>query len=265
MDFKIATWNVNGLRAVLKKNGLEWSSEQKPDVLCLQEIKTRPDQLSEDQMAVFSDLRACWNPAERPGYSGVATFSKSQPLQELLGIGAPEFDNEGRVIQTIFPGFRLFNIYFPNGQRDSGRLTYKLDFYARLLEFCDDLHRQGEKIILGGDFNTSHREIDLRNPKQNETNSGFMPEERAWIDTYLEHGFRDAYRELYPDRVQYTWWTYRMKARDRNVGWRLDYYLVSESLLPAVRDVIIHEDIFGSDHCPVSLILNTDTVSPQSF
>jgi exodeoxyribonuclease-3 len=260
MDFKMITWNVNGLRAVLNRDGLGWLADHRPDVLCLQEIKTRPDQLSDEQRAVFDPFWSCWNPAERAGYSGVVTLSGVQPLKAELGMGAPEFDNEGRVIQTRYPGFRLFNIYFPNGQRDLGRLTYKLDFYAELLKLCDQLHHQGEKLILCGDFNTSHREIDLRNPKQNENNSGFLPEERAWIDTYLAHGFRDAYRELYPERIQYTWWTYRMNARKKNVGWRLDYYLVSESLMPAVKDVIIHEDIPGSDHCPVSLILDMDLI-----
>lgn len=261
MDFKIVTWNVNGLRAVLNRNGLDWHKEHRPEVLCLQEIKTRPEQLTEEQRQVFADYWECWNPADRAGYSGVATFSAVQPFEARLGMNAPGFEGEGRIIQTLHPGFRLFNIYFPNGQRDLGRLTYKLDFYAELLSYCDQLQRQGEKIVLCGDFNTSHREIDLRNPKQNEKNSGFMPEERAWIDTYLEHGFRDAYRELYPDRVQYTWWTYRMNARQRNVGWRLDYYLVSEGLMPAVKDVIIHEDIPGSDHCPVTLILDGDRLA----
>ncbi len=258
MKFNITTWNVNGLRAVLNRNDLDWLSDHNPDVLCLQEIKTRPDQLTEEQRGVFEGSRACWNPAERAGYSGVATFCRIEPQETVLGMGSTEFFGEGRVIQTRFPGFRLFNIYFPNGQRDLGRLTYKLDFYAQLLDLCDEYHQKGEKVILCGDFNTAHREIDLRNPKQNEKNSGFLPEERAWIDTYLAHGFRDAYRELYPERIQYTWWTYRMKARERNVGWRLDYYLVSDSLMPAVKDVVIHEEIFGSDHCPVSIHLEVD-------
>lgn len=253
---KIFSWNVNGLRAALNRNGMDWQTEHLPEVLCLQEIKTRPDQLSESQHSVFDDHWACWNPAERAGYSGVATFSRIQPIETSLGMGVAEFDTEGRIIQTRFPGFRLFNIYFPNGQRDQGRLTYKLDFYAELLNYCDKLHQRGEKIILCGDFNTSHREIDLRNPKQNENNSGFMPIERAWIDAYLAHGFRDAYRELYPDRVQYTWWTYRMRARERNIGWRLDFFLVSDELMPSVQDVVIHAEIAGSDHCPVALHLD---------
>jgi exodeoxyribonuclease III len=262
MTLKIYSWNVNGLRAVLNRNGMDWQAEHCPDVLCLQEIKTRPEQLTGPQLRIFDGQWACWNPAERAGYSGVATFSRVHPSEASLGMGLPDFDSEGRVIQTQFPGFLLFNIYFPNGQRDLGRLAYKLDFYAELLEICDKLHQRGEKIILCGDFNTSHREIDLRNPKQNVNTSGFMPVERAWIDKYLTHGFRDAYRELYPERVQYTWWTYRMKARERNIGWRLDYFLVSDDLMPAVKDVVIHEEIGGSDHCPVALHLED---SPKRF
>jgi exodeoxyribonuclease-3 len=186
----------------------------------------------------------------------VVTFTR-QPSQETwLGLGVGEFDTEGRLIANRFDGFWLFNIYFPNGQRDAGRLDFKLRFYAALLDLCDRMHASGERIILTGDFNTAHREIDLRNPKQNVNNSGFMPIEREWIDLYLAHGFVDAFRHLYPDRIQYTWWTYISSARQRNVGWRLDYYLVSTALMPSVRDVIIHDDILGSDHCPVSLLID---------
>jgi exodeoxyribonuclease III len=222
----------------------------------LQEIKSRPEQLSPEQHQILSSYPSViWNPAERPGYSGVATFSKEQPLEVVLGMQSPEFDNEGRIIQTRFPDFRLFNIYFPNGGEENARVPYKLDFYARLLELCDSLHAASEKIIITGDFNTAHQEIDLKNPKANEKSTGFLPEERVWVTNYLEHGFVDAYRHLYPERVQYTWWTYRFNARAKNVGWRLDYFLISESLIPQVEDVIIHDEIMGSDHCPVTLIL----------
>ena len=155
----------------------------------------------------------------------------------------------------LHPGFRLFNVYFPSGQRGQDRVAYKLDFYAHLLALCDALHARGEKIVITGDFNTAHTEIDLRHPKENANTSGFLPEERIWIDRYLAHGFVDAYRQLYPERVQYTWWTYRVNARARGVGWRLDYFLVSESLMPRVEDVVIHEEVMGSDHCPVTLVL----------
>jgi exodeoxyribonuclease III len=222
----------------------------------LQEIKSRPEQLTPEQHQILGSYPSIiWNPAERPGYSGVATFLKEQPLEVVLGMQSPEFDNEGRIIQTRFPDFRLFNIYFPNGGEENARVPFKLDFYARLLELCDSLHAAGEKIIITGDFNTAHQEIDLKNPKANEKSTGFLPEERVWVTRYLEHGFIDAYRHLYPERVQYTWWTYRFNARAKNVGWRLDYFLVSESLMPQVEDVIVHDEVMGSDHCPVTLVL----------
>ena len=249
---KIITWNVNGIRAALGKGALDWAFARQPDVLCLQEIKARPDQLSGEQQT-RPGYEAIWNPAERPGYSGVATFSAASPLNVELGLSSPRFDVEGRVVRTRHPGFLLYNIYFPNGQRGKERVDYKLEFYARLLELCDELHRSDERIIITGDFNTAHRPIDLKNPRENETTSGFLPEEREWIQKFLDHGFVDVYRQLYPDRVQYTWWTYRVNARARGIGWRLDYFLISESLLPRIKDVIIHENVTGSDHCPVEI------------
>ena len=253
---KITTWNVNGLRAVLGRNGLEPVLRLAPDVLCLQEIKARSEQVSNSAGEVFRDFHVYWHPAEKPGYSGVASLMRRQPELIQYGLGRPDFDREGRVICTRQDGFLLYNIYFPNGQRDYGRLSYKLDFYGHLLDLCDRLHAEGEQIVLCGDFNTAHQEIDLKNPRQNMTTSGFLPEERAWIDRYLEHGFVDAYRALYPTRIEYTWWTYIGKARERNTGWRLDYFLVSKSLIPQVQDVVIHTEIPGSDHCPVTLILD---------
>lgn len=251
---KIITWNVNGLRAALAKDSLKWAWQQQPDVLCLQEIKVRPDQLKDGQRD-FAGYEVIWNPAEKPGYSGVATFLRGPCLEHRIGLSVPLFDVEGRLIATLHPGFRLFNVYFPSGQRGRERVEYKLDFYAHLLAICDELHARGESLMVTGDFNTAHMPIDLKNPRQNQRTSGFLPEERAWVQKFLDHGFVDAYRHLYPERVQYTWWTYRATARERRVGWRLDYFLVSQALLPRIRDVIIHEDVFGSDHCPVELVL----------
>jgi exodeoxyribonuclease-3 len=253
--FTITTWNVNGLRAALKKGADTWWEKHDPDLLCLQEIRANPDQLSTAQREALESRHAVWNPAQRAGYSGVATFSKHPPLDTELGLDIPKFDQEGRVIQTLLEEYRVFNIYFPNGGRDLSRVAFKLEFYQELLEICDALHDQGEKIIITGDFNTSHRPIDLRNSKANEGNTGFLPEEREWIDIYLEHNFVDIFRELYPDKEQYTWWTYIGNARERNVGWRLDYFLISEELVDQVEDVIIHDEVMGSDHCPVSLLL----------
>lgn len=258
---KIITWNINGLRAWLNKGsagaytGWPWVAEQAPDVLCLQEIKARPDQLTAEQMAQFAGYEPIWNPAERPGYSGTVTFVRAPAKAMALGLDDARFDDEGRVVQTVHDGFRLFNIYFPNGGRGNDRVQYKLDFYARLLEICDALHAKGEQIIITGDFNTSHQEIDLANPKANQKNTGFMLEEREWVTRFLEHGFVDIFRARYPDRVQYTWWAAWGGARGRNVGWRLDYYLISPGLVDHVKDVVIHDDVMGSDHCPVTLEL----------
>ncbi len=251
---KITTWNVNGIRAAIAKGLFDWMRSNQPDVLCLQEIKARPEQLAEDARNP-ADYQAIWNPAIRPGYSGVATFSRNPFSSYELGMGAPAFDDEGRLIRSRHADFWLYNVYFPNGQRGLARLDYKLAFYERLLAEIDQIHAAGGQVIVTGDFNTAHREIDLANPKQNTTTSGFLLEERAWIDQYLEHGLVDAYRRLYPDREQYTWWTYRFNARKRNIGWRLDYFLLSEGLMEHVQDVIVHEDAGGSDHCPVTLVL----------
>ena len=254
---RITTWNVNGLRAALTKGVWDWVEQSSPDVLCLQEIKVRPEQLPESNLSRFNQQAVYWNPAERPGYSGVAAFVRQAPLSVEFGIGDPLFDREGRVIRIRYPGFTLYNVYFPSGQRGQDRVEFKLDFYAHLLELLDQAHKTGEKLVICGDFNTAHNEIDLRHPKANKNTSGFLPQERAWIDTYLAHGFVDIYRQLYPERVEYTWWTYILKAREHNVGWRLDYFLISEALVSSVKDVVIHGDVLGSDHCPVTLVIDT--------
>ena len=250
----IITWNVNGIRAALGKSALDWAFAKSPDVLCLQEVKAREEQLDDEQRSMLK-LPHVWNAALRPGYSGVATLFKHQPDEIVVGMGDEQFDVEGRVIQTVLKGIRLFNIYFPNGQRGQERVDYKLSFYAHLLDLCDTLHKKGESIIITGDFNTAHQPIDLKNPKENEKTSGFLPEEREWVQKFLDNGFVDAYRHLYPDKVEYTWWTYRLNARIRGIGWRLDYFLVSENLLSRVKDVVIYNEVMGSDHCPVELVL----------
>lgn len=255
---KIVTWNVNGLRVVLRKDALDWVFKDPPDACCLQEIKARPDQLSQGQLDRFNRFHPSWNPAQRPGYSGVATFSTRKPDRVQLGLGNDDFDREGRVVETHFGDLVLFNLYVPNGQRDHERLNFKLEFYSELLQRCSQLHSEGKRLVLCGDMNTAHQEIDLANPKQNQKTSGFMPVERDWITKILENGFVDIYRKLYPEKVEYTWWTYRMNARQRNIGWRLDYYLVSEELVDQISEVNILADLHGSDHCPVELTLQED-------
>lgn len=256
---KITTWNVNGYRAVQKKGFKEWLEKEAPDVLCLQEIKVKEEQLAEEQKT-FPGYQTIWNSAQRPGYSGTAMFIRDGLIGKTssLELGLPDdrFDDEGRVIRFADQKTILYNIYFPNGQRGLDRLAYKLDFYASLLEKCESYHANGWKIIITGDFNTAHTPLDLKNAKANETNSGFLPEERAWIDRFLEMGFVDAFRRLYPEKVEYTWWSVVTRSREKNIGWRLDYFLVSDGLINKVRDVINHGDVQGSDHCPVSMILD---------
>jgi exodeoxyribonuclease III len=256
MIASIISWNVNGLRAIINKGALKSVFDLSPDILCLQEIKARPEQITAVQSKIFDGYSCIWHPAERLGYSGVATFSRLETNNSLLGLGDIRFDCEGRAIVSQYPEFLLVNAYFPSGQRDYGRVTYKLEFYEHLLALCDAWHSAGQNIIICGDFNTAHNEIDLKNPRQNQKTSGFLPEEREWIDRYLAHGFADAYRTLYPERIQYTWWTYTSFARERQVGWRLDNFMVSSNLMSRVRDVVIHDEITGSDHCPVSILLN---------
>jgi len=258
---RLISWNVNGIRAVTRKGFLDWMASESPDVLCAQETKAQPDQLA-PELCQPPGYHAYWNSARRKGYSGVATFSKTELLHVQAGFGIEEFDIEGRVLMTGYPGFKLFNVYFPNGKRSQERLDYKLRFYAAFLEYCDALHARGERLVVCGDVNTAHKEIDLARPRQNEKVSGFLPEEREWIDRYLAHGFVDAFRVFHPDEAgQYTWWHYITNARARNVGWRIDYHLVSESLMPAVTDASILSDVMGSDHCPIALELDEARLS----
>jgi exodeoxyribonuclease III len=253
-NMKITTFNVNGIRAALKKGVRDWMLSEQPDIFCFQEIKARPEQLPPD-LRTWPGYFSYWYPADRPGYSGVASFTRTLPKSFYFGLNESRFDAEGRIIRLKFADFTLYNVYFPNGQRGHDRVVFKLDFYEKLLEEIDQHHAAGENVIITGDFNTAHCDIDLANPKQNAKTSGFLPEERAWIDTYLQHDLVDAFRVLHPEKVQYTWWTFITNARARNIGWRLDYFLISKPLMNRVQDVVIHDEIPGSDHCPVTLYL----------
>jgi exodeoxyribonuclease-3 len=237
----------------MRKGAWDWVEEVQPDIVCLQEIRARPEQLPRDQRDRIEGLKTCWHPAERPGYSGVLTVANRREMVLQKGLGVPRFDREGRAIRGMAGDVVLFNVYVPNGKRDHSRVPYKLDFYASLLRQCDRLHAEGKGVVICGDINTAHQEIDLRNPRENRNTTGFLPEERAWIDRFLSHGLVDAFRSRYPDREAYTWWTYRLGARDRDIGWRLDYFLVSEALMDRVEEVAIHTEVLGSDHCPISL------------
>jgi exodeoxyribonuclease-3 len=242
---KILCWNVNGLRALEKKGFFPWLQKETPDILCLQEIKATPEQLSPSLRNV-PGYHTFYNPAERKGYSGVATFSKIKPLSVTKGFGREEFDSEGRILI-------LFNIYFPNGKKNKERLQYKLDFYDEFLSYVDTLKARKQNIIVCGDFNTAHREIDLARPKENEHISGFLPVERAWIDTFIDHGYVDTFRHFNTEPNQYSWWDLKTGARARNVGWRIDYFFVNKEFLPKIHHAFISQQTIGSDHCPIGI------------
>lgn len=254
LNLRILSWNVNGIRAAYKKGFLDWFKKEKPDILCVQETKANPDQLTDDLINV-DGYQSYFSSAEKKGYSGVVTYTKINPLKVLKGIGIKKFDSEGRFLITEFDEFILFNIYFPNGKASKERLKYKMEFYDEFLKHCKKLLRQGKKIVVCGDVNTAHKEIDLARPKENSEISGFLPEEREWIDKFLAAGFIDTFRMFNHEPENYTWWDQLTRARERNVGWRIDYFYASENLKPNIKSAAIHSSVMGSDHCPVELQL----------
>ena len=249
---RIFSWNVNGLRAVVKKGFFDWLESEAPDVVCLQEIKARTEDLDE-KILNPKGYHAFWNPAERKGYSGVAIFTKKKPVAVHLGLGIERFDCEGRILRIEFKDFDLFSVYFPNGTSGEERLQYKMEFYDAFLDHCEELRGQGRELVITGDVNTAHKPIDLKNPKANQKNSGFLPKERAWVDKFIEHGYVDSFRAFNEDPDQYTWWSYRFNVRAKNVGWRIDYFFVTEGLMKKVKDSFITPEVMGSDHCPIGL------------
>ena len=249
---KIVSWNVNGLRAVAKKGFLQWCQSYSPDILCLQEIKAHPGQLT-PELRNLPGYVAHFHPAERPGYSGVATYTKTKPKDVTYGMGVREYDCEGRVLLTDFSDFILINVYFPNGQRDLGRVPFKLDFSDRLLELCEEFKKQGRELVVCGDYNVAHKPIDLKNPKSNENNSGFTLPERQWMDKFLSFGYVDTFRHFNKEPGHYTWWSYRPGVRENNIGWRIDYHCVTPSLISRVEKSLILPEVMGSDHCPIVL------------
>ena len=251
---KLVSWNVNGVRAAVKKGLLDWLDYERPDILCIQETKAHIDQLSSEILEDHG-YTTYWHSGERRGYSGVATFSREEPLFVQEGLGIEKYDREGRVLLTEHDGFLLYNIYFPNGQKDDIRLQYKLDFYDDLLPIINEQVESGNNVIVTGDWNTAHFPIDLARPKENVKTSGFMPVERERLDTYVDNGWVDTFRLFHPEPNRYSWWSYRMGARDRNIGWRIDYFFVNDNFSQNCLDADIHDGVMGSDHCPVSLII----------
>jgi exodeoxyribonuclease-3 len=249
---KILSWNVNGIRAADRKGLFDWFKNESPDILCLQEIKAMSEQIP-SHLRNAPGYNFYINPAEKKGYSGVATFTKEKPKDVKHGFGISKFDTEGRILITEFPSFTLFNIYFPNGKKNQERLDYKLDFYDTFLSYADNLKAKGKNIIVCGDFNTAHNEIDLARPKENEKISGFLPIERAWIDTFIDHGYIDTFRYFNKEAHNYSWWDFKTRARERNVGWRIDYFFTNKDFIPHVKKAFILKDVMGSDHCPIGI------------
>ena len=252
----IYSWNVNGIRSALKKGLENWFHETNPDILCLQEVRAETDQIPET-MAKPEGYFTYWNPCQRKkGYSGVGVLTKIEPDAVNYGFDIEEFDEEGRVLQLVFPDWVLNSIYFPNGGSGDDRLDYKLRFYDAFLENSMRWVKDGKHVLTVGDYNTCHKAIDIARPEENENVSGFLPIERAWMDKYVDSGFVDTFRTLHPDtREAYSWWSNRGGARARNVGWRLDYAFVDQTLMQNVVSSEIHPNVMGSDHCPISIEL----------
>ncbi len=250
---KCISWNVNGLRACVNKGFGDVFGSLDADFFCIQESKLQAGQIDLSTEGYYQ----FWNYAEKKGYSGTAVFAKHKPLSEIYGIGAEEHDHEGRVITLEYPGFYLVTVYTPNSQNELARLDYRMTWEDAFRKFLLKLNEK-KPVIVCGDMNVAHEEIDLKNPKSNHRNAGFTDEERGKFGTLLQSGFIDTFRYLYPDRIEYSWWSYRFQARARNAGWRIDYFLISDSLKDRLKDASIHTEIEGSDHCPVELQIDLE-------
>jgi exodeoxyribonuclease-3 len=254
---KLVSWNVNGIRAAEKKGFVDTIKKIAPDIIGLQETKAQENQLSKELLSI-EGYQSFWNSAEKKGYSGVAVYTKESPLSVSKGIDSPEHDIEGRAITLEFNQFYLINLYFPNAQDKLKRIDYKIQFNDALLDYANQL-REKKTVILCGDFNVAHKPIDLANPKRNENNAGYSPQERAWFTKFIASGYVDTFRAFNDQPNQYTWWSYRFNARAKNIGWRIDYFCVDEKSMDRVKDAFIYSDIMGSDHCPVGIQFQYET------
>ena len=253
---KLVSWNVNGLRAVAKKGFNNWVVRNGADIIALQETKATPEQLPEEIKNLDGYESYFHVPSVKKGYSGVAVYTKKKPEKVVNDIGVPELDQEGRLIALYYPKFVFLNCYFPNGKRSPERLQHKMDYYDAFLTFIEKERKKGRSIIFCGDVNTAHEEIDLARPKANEKISGFLPEERAWMDELIARGYIDTFRHFYPTKKEsYSWWDQFTHARERNVGWRIDYFFISNDLVPKLKSAFIESEVYGSDHCPVGIEL----------
>jgi exodeoxyribonuclease-3 len=252
---RIVSWNVNGIRAAETHGFSGWLARENPDVLCLNETKAEPAQLTPTLVNPQS-YYSYWASAQKKGYSGVAIYSRTEPL-DLRFMGTSDFDNEGRTLVADYNDFTLIAAYFPNSQDAGKRLDYKLAFCDAMLQLCNALVKKGRHILLCGDYNIAHTPIDLARPKENEGNAGYLPQERAWMDKFTQAGYVDTFRHFHPDATgQYSWWSYRAGARSRNIGWRIDYHCVDRDFLPKVKSSVIRPEVTGSDHCPIEIELN---------
>ncbi len=252
----IVSWNVNGYRAITGKPAWAWVSDTQPDLLGIQETKAELSQIAESEQNMAGYQSHWLSSQKKRGYSGVAAFSKHMPLTVNYELPQANFQGEGRCIHLEMPKFHFLNIYFPNGQMSEERLQYKMGYYAAFLEHAENL-RKTKPLVVCGDFNTAHRPIDLARPKQNEETSGFLPQERAFLDLFVQTGYVDTFRHVHGDVTdRYSWWSYRFKARERNVGWRIDYVFVSDELKGCIKDAMIYDSVEGSDHCPIGVVLD---------
>jgi len=252
---KLLSWNVNGLRAQLNKGFREWLLKESPDILCLQETKCHPDQLTQDILSLHK-YNTYWASSEKGGYSGVSVFTKLAPEKVEVGLGVKDFDAEGRTLILHYKDFILLNVYFPNGGAGNKRVPFKMKFYDEFLNKIGKFRKQRKNIVITGDVNTAHEEIDLARPKENEKNTGFLPEERAWVSKLINAGYVDTFRHFEKSGGHYTWWDYKTGARKRNVGWRIDYFFMNKEYLPKLKKAFILSDVMGSDHCPVGIELS---------
>ncbi|MCL2093384.1 MAG: exodeoxyribonuclease III [Treponema sp.] len=256
---RILSWNVNGIRALEKRGFVPWMTREGADAVCIQETKAAPAQLSADLLNISDQggqpYHAYWMSAKKAGYSGVALYSKIEP-QEIRPLGVQEFDDEGRVLQADYRDFTLISAYFPNSQDEGKRLDYKLRFCQAIMDLCKGYQKKKRHFVLSGDFNIAHRPIDLARPRENQGSPGYLPEERAWMDSFTQAGFVDTFRHFHPgEEGHYSWWSYRSGARERNVGWRIDYHCIDPAFLPALGSARILKEVEGSDHCPVEIVL----------
>ncbi len=255
---KLISWNVNGLRAAVNKGFDDFFKKENADIFCIQETKMQEDQLDENIKGIFKEYNSYWNSAEKKGYSGTAIFTKKKPMNVTYGIGIEEHDKEGRVITLEFENFFMVNCYTPNAKRELERLDYRMVWEDEFRKYLLKLN-ESKPVVMCGDLNVAHEEIDLKNPKTNRRNAGFTDEERGKMTELLNAGFTDTFRYLYPDKPDmYTWWSYMFKAREKNAGWRIDYFIVSKSIENKIKESYIYSEIMGSDHCPVGLDLDID-------